>query len=285
MHSPVALLVCTALVMASVSANDFVLDSSNSVLDSVMSAPLLMWSSDNMMQLPASTFVSSPQHFTKSILENFDCSHSASVVVHWPGLKGSDMVNFAKAMPFLGSEYDGAGQTTHIPHFVVPENAPFKAIQDAIKLKCADTVQMIPVGKAAISKPEGKKQAIFLMEMDNLKDSTPLDKYDAIQRDDEYLKTALSSIKKIFPDYLVFLTSSDIPQPESSLYKRNQPIASNSSIPYSQRPIFQRYVFFNPALFMGIFVSLILLAIVLCGVRILTSLSTPTRFETREKDK
>ncbi|KAH6563246.1 hypothetical protein BASA81_017191 [Batrachochytrium salamandrivorans] len=271
-----ALAALTTLATVTTATGDFHalpidLSGQSQVLD--LSAPLLGWSNID------STSVSS------SILADFDCSHSASVLVHWPGLKGTDLVQFTKAMPHLRSAFDSAGQSTHVPHFVTPEDTlPVDAIKDAIMKKCAGKVNVISLGAAPLEKSDSATQAVILVDLNSLSVSSSQDRYDAIQRDDTLLKKSLDQIVQVFPDIVVFLASSNIPL-TSHLMKRDQPVASDPRIPYSQRSIFQKYIFFNPALFMGIFVGLLLLIIILVGVRTLQSLQTPTRFETREKDK
>lgn len=51
-------------------------------------------------------------------------------------------------------------------------------------------------------------------------------------------------------------------------------------IPYSKRSVFRKYVFFSPALFMGIFSMIILSIVAFIGVQILFGLQSPTRFDT-----
>jgi hypothetical protein len=50
-------------------------------------------------------------------------------------------------------------------------------------------------------------------------------------------------------------------------------------IPYSKKPIFQRYIFFNNAVYLGLLTMSILAFITVAGVSILSGIQSPSRFE------
>jgi hypothetical protein len=51
------------------------------------------------------------------------------------------------------------------------------------------------------------------------------------------------------------------------------------NVPYSKRPLFQKYVFFNEALFMALLPMAIILLISYFGVRLLSGIQSPTQFD------
>jgi hypothetical protein len=61
--------------------------------------------------------------------------------------------------------------------------------------------------------------------------------------------------------------------------------AAAPTTPYSKRALFDKYVFVNPAIFMGLPVVLLLAAVVLIATSLLAGIQTPTRFEGRRKEK
>jgi hypothetical protein len=64
------------------------------------------------------------------------------------------------------------------------------------------------------------------------------------------------------------------------LNKRQATPVANASLPYSTRPIFQKYVFFNTAVFLGLGTMLLVLLITYYGLRILAGIQSPSKFET-----
>lgn len=109
------------------------------------------------------------------------------------------------------------------------------------------------------------------IRLDNTRLATPYDRFDALSRDDIRLEALLPQDAK----FVVIVS------PQVQVEKRA--LVNPLTIPYSKRSLFQKYVFFSPAVFMGIFSSLIVLGIALIGVSALTSLQTPTRFDTIKK--
>ena len=59
--------------------------------------------------------------------------------------------------------------------------------------------------------------------------------------------------------------------------------AVNLTVPYSKRPIINRYQFISVPILMGTLVTLILLIISCIGVSALMNLQTPTKFESSNK--
>lgn len=104
--------------------------------------------------------------------------------------------------------------------------------------------------------------------------SSSTDRFDALQRDDVELGAALESF-----DGRVVIDA----RPDTELRKRALFVKDYLQIPYSKRTIFQKYVFLNPGLFMGIFTSLLLVLIAYYGISNLVGLQTPTRFESNKK--
>ncbi|KAI8894237.1 hypothetical protein BC833DRAFT_605645 [Globomyces pollinis-pini] len=90
-------------------------------------------------------------------------------------------------------------------------------------------------------------------------------------------------------DYIVILTSStpkvidDSTTLSENLFKRAQPSAADLTIPYSKRSLFQKYTFFSTSVYLGLVSMFFVLVILYFGLQILTSLQTPTRFETPKK--
>ncbi|KAI8907992.1 hypothetical protein EDD86DRAFT_247942 [Gorgonomyces haynaldii] len=101
--------------------------------------------------------------------------------------------------------------------------------------------------------------------LDSTKDSSFYDRFDAIQRDDARLDVF---VKQLNPDQTIIYSP--------RLEKR----AVKTDVPYSKRPIFEKYVFYNPALLMAIFGTFIVLGVLVFSVNMLSGLQTPTRFDT-----
>ncbi|KAI8920810.1 hypothetical protein DFJ77DRAFT_447408 [Powellomyces hirtus] len=88
--------------------------------------------------------------------------------------------------------------------------------------------------------------------------------------------------KAVGSDWIAMLTGVES---EMHILQKRATAAAASVLPYSKRPIFQKYVFFSPGLFMCIFAMLPLVIVALLGVRILMTIQTPTRFEVKRKEK
>ncbi|KAI8929189.1 BIG/ATPase V1 complex, subunit S1 [Entophlyctis helioformis] len=306
---------------ATVSASVPAADAGNAA--GTASTPLLMWSNDEAIRLPSSMYAGSASTLAPVLQSQFDCSRSTAVLVHWPGLQTGDMLRFTKALPNLHHAYSSAKMSANIPRFVSEETAPVSAIQSILKDHCGQSMAVKRWTDADLEH-NGIASAI-MVELDNLSSSSSADKFDALERDDRLLRRALDKIGTAFPDSVVFVTSSetfvDTPadlvswqmlHPTTSgqlmsrsrllhatnrsaagfaikadpiLNKRAQPSSSNLTIPYSKRSIFQKYVFFNDAIFMGITSTVILVVILVFGVRLLSGLQAPTRFDTYKKEK
>ncbi|KAI8815938.1 uncharacterized protein EV422DRAFT_510180 [Fimicolochytrium jonesii] len=118
-----------------------------------------------------------------------------------------------------------------------------------------------------------------------------------MDKNDEFISSVLDEVKKVAgDDWTAVLTGLQLSEAALSLQRRSatQPAhpllsaraATNwTAIPYSKRPIFQKYVFFSPGLFMCITAMIPIVVVALLGVRILMSIQTPSRFEGGKKDK
>nr|KAJ3415082.1 hypothetical protein HK105_001601 [Polyrhizophydium stewartii] len=242
------------------------------------------------VQLQGPRFAADPRSVAADVLAGLDCDAVKSVFVNWHGLESSDLVRLAKAVPNLRASFEGAAHSAHVSHFVGQGNAePLDALKAAVEARCGRPLSLAPW------KTQGSdSNDILLVELSNLGESTADDRFDALERDDKALERAIGSIAATHPNLVVFVTSSPAPLSSGAaaasvaeqIQKRSQPSASDPSIPYSKRSIIQKYAFFNPALFMGLSVGVLLVSFLLLAVRTLTSLQTPTRFEAPlKKDK
>merc|ERR1719468_148123 len=108
-----------------------------------------------------------------------------------------------------------------------------------------------------------------------LQSSIPESCQGAVLIGDSLLARQDDLIAKLPENGMVYITR--LLQNQPLLFKRDGP-QTNLSIPFSKRSIFQKYVFFNAPIFMGIFSMFFVVLIALIGVQMIASLQTPTKF-------
>lgn len=65
-------------------------------------------------------------------------------------------------------------------------------------------------------------------------------------------------------------------------FDKRQLVAPANTLPFSKRTLFQKYTFFNKAVFMGIFTMFLALLISYYGVMMIYGLQTPDKFEKKQ---
>ncbi|KAJ3272013.1 hypothetical protein HDV01_006053 [Terramyces sp. JEL0728] len=124
----------------------------------------------------------------------------------------------------------------------------------------------------------------------NLKNELPLlkDVYDSAEHKQylPYSRYDCPEAQRVEINDQSFLDRLDLEQTviivgkRSGIEKRD---VEKRAVMYTSPVTFQTYQFFSPGIFMGIFATLVVLFFSLIGVRILTNLQTPSRFETAKK--
>ncbi|KAJ3051810.1 hypothetical protein HK097_007176 [Rhizophlyctis rosea] len=249
-------------------------------------APLIMWSSQPIKATTSPTvLLRSDIH--SSLLDPIGCK-KVNVIFTQPDVHASDLSRLSPSLPYLRSAVSDSATALEIPYVSGAHSVP-QSVVDGVTNLCKESGDVVRDGEkvlvvhleegAELPALEDGNRYIFTTTLPAFRASGS--ESDAMSHTDRIIKTIMTKVKAATGDWVALYTSSGLAAP---LHKR-QDAPQESTVPYSKRSIFQKYSFFNQALFMCIAASVPLVIIGLIGARMLTSLQVPDRFEVPKKDK
>ncbi|UNI19155.1 hypothetical protein JDV02_005364 [Purpureocillium takamizusanense] len=201
---------------------------------------------------------------TKSVLA--ECPTDRYLVVTQPGVHAADLRrDEGCAMPHLCWAVDDSRVKSRYTVSEVVGSVAGSGIAEYIRSSCADKKKVVTVDEVALASLVGKNRAGALSSndavlADNIEAATTSDSY-------TFLFYSTPSEPAYEPEFV---------NPLHMDLKRDMegtPIVRNTnSTQRDTRPLFEKYQFFTPGIFMGLLVALVLFSILGVGLKALSSL-------------
>ncbi|MCJ1226798.1 hypothetical protein MMC12_003452 [Toensbergia leucococca] len=255
-------------------------------------SPLFFFSTSEI--LASSPQIASAASLSETLTKSLErCPSDTYVIVSQPGVNAVDYRN-RHAAPYLKSRITGTNRdirSSFTVTDVVGEIDPNQLVS-VLETQCGAGILSVDASTGSFPVVDDMKPRIISLDFPSL--STTHDRASKLSENDGFLSSVLDLLPS--PKYTVIYTttpiSSDHPQiliQESQTYemdsafpsavhidlKRDYSIqgrASNHSGVDSSLPLFEKYQFFTPGIFMGLLVGFLLLAILYVGISGVSSL-------------
>ncbi|KAJ3042016.1 hypothetical protein HDV00_008308 [Rhizophlyctis rosea] len=243
-------------------------------------SPLIVWSNQPFKAVSSPTVLRRDE-IHPAILDPIGC-RKVNVIFNQQDLHASDLSRLSTSLPFLKRAVSDAASSVEVPYVSGAHGVPTSVV-DGVSSVCQEgngkQVVVIPIeDDTQLPALEEGASYIFTTTLPSFRFSGA--ETDAMSKSDHIIADIMAKIQAITEDWVAMYTSAG---PVVVLHKRADTTATTT--PYSKRSVFQKYVFFNSALFMCIGAIAPIIIIGLIGVKMLTTLQTPDRFDNPRKDK
>ncbi|KNC96985.1 uncharacterized protein SPPG_07802 [Spizellomyces punctatus DAOM BR117] len=241
--------------------------------------PLILWSGKKF-SVPSTSSILRRSDLSP-VFGNVGC-RKLNVVFEQKDLHALDLPHLSPATKKLKRSVDSAPSSLKISFVAAANDVKdvVEHIQDACQ-KAGQEAVVLKIGEdGSVPDLSDGKSYILVASLKPLRAASAAEHVETMTENDNVIDKVLTDITKLEQDdWTAVFTGVSNP---STLRKR---ATQATPLPWSKRPIFQKYVFFNQGLFMCIFAMVPLVIIGLLGVRIISSIQTPTRYETKKKEK
>ncbi|KAF7721857.1 hypothetical protein EC973_004065 [Apophysomyces ossiformis] len=206
------------------------------------------------------------------------CKPKVVAVIDQPELHASDFsrAEYKDAFALLKERNQEAGSRAKVEY--IAEQVDVDQLAAMISRRCDSTISVID--PKAISSADiyvSETPAVAVMSLPSAKNA------EIIRENDYIVDRFIDAVEEnAHDDYVVIYTSSAPKKPSTSPFHKR---ALRRRAPGSEvnLPIFAKYQLFTPAIFMGVGIGIVFVAILAVGLGWLASIQTPIRFEGKPK--
>ncbi|KAI9098072.1 hypothetical protein DFS34DRAFT_96893 [Phlyctochytrium arcticum] len=247
--------------------------------------PAILWSGQKFKKsVQPSSFLTKREDFLP-LFDNVGCKQ-VNLVFDQKDLHALDLPHLAPSTKQLRRSVDEAADNTAVSFVAASQS--LQDVVNEIQRVCREgkgvEAIVLEVADAPVPDLNDGQTYIIRVVLSSVNALTLPEQLRVQAENDGVVAGILSNIQSIVKDdWAAVLTSSS----RRTLYTRAEKLLprANSTLPWSKRSIFQKYVFFTPGLFMTLFAIAPVIIIALLGVTILSGVQSPNKIEAPKKEK